>query len=168
MICDNKRTETATLLFRFHSQKVHWINRLLCFSFVFFLSVLCQTIFFSPNSYRDWQTNVHPNKWNPHTYFKRYYYEQRFSITTTVCMSLWLPFTCQLHFLWNWNTLQWNSSRCNSIAFDHKFKFVENYTESIRSHFLIWVEKKSMKKYICDLNSICVGLYWHITGYIRE
>lgn len=46
MICDNKRTETATLLFRFHSQKVHWINRLLYFSFVFFLSVLCQTIFF--------------------------------------------------------------------------------------------------------------------------
>lgn len=45
MICDNKRTETETLLFRFHSQKVHWINRLLCFSFVFF-SLFCVKPYF--------------------------------------------------------------------------------------------------------------------------
>lgn len=129
----NERRNRNTL-FRLYCEEVQWFNGLLSFffllllSFNFSLDIFVSNLFF--HSYRDWQTNAHPNKWI-YTYFKIQLRAVRGFNHRNCVNVVVIAFTCQLHFLWIEiyygetevaTSAQWYAQKYNT-------KFVENYIE---------------------------------------
>lgn len=138
MICDNKRTETATLLFRFLIVKRFTESTVYFIFLSFFFSLFCVKPFFFPELLSRLTNKCSPKQMESTHIFQKI--QLRAAVfnhhncvhVVAIAVHMSIAFSVELKYI-----AVKQQSLQQYIAFDHKFKFVENYTESIRSHFLI-------------------------------